>query len=229
MHDIKKHITPRLEMIISLVPKSRVICDIGTDHGYIPIYLAKDNRAKRIIASDVNEGPLSYAQKNIESFLVKDKVETRLSDGFSGFKYGEAETCIISGMGGELIAKILKTDIGIKNFVLQPQTMHRYLREYLCENGFEIKKEAIAREDKKMYVALLATRGKSPSLTETELEIGPCLIREKPPLFHEYVKYRLYEIDSILKKMGEGARKKGEKYILLKNEYEKLIEDDKND
>jgi len=224
MQTIENHLTPRLEMILSLVPKSSSVCDIGTDHGYVPIALFKKGLAEKVIAMDINEGPLSQAQKNIDAFSLSSKIETRLSDGFSNLSYGEADTAIIAGMGGELIARIIKTDKGAKKFVLQPQTMHKELREFLYKNGYSIEKEAISRETRKMYVAMLVVKKKSHPLSRVECEIGPYLISHRPPLFEDYVRYRLYEIESILKKMGSSETNKKEEYLYLKAEYERLIE-----
>lgn len=224
MQTIENHLTPRLEMILSLVPKSSSVCDIGTDHGYVPIALFKKGLAEKVIAMDINEGPLSQAQKNIDAFSLSSKIETRLSDGFSNLSYGEADTAIIAGMGGELIARIMKTDKGTKKFVLQPQTMHKELREFLYKNGYSIEKEAISRETRKMYVAMLVVKKKSHPLSRVECEIGPYLISHRPPLFEDYVRYRLYEIESILKKMGSSETNKKEEYLTIKAEYERLIE-----
>ncbi len=224
MQNIDNHLTPRLEMILSLVPKSRSVCDIGTDHGYVPIALFEKGLAEKVIATDINEGPLSQAQKNIEAFSLSSKIETRLSDGFSNLSYGEADTAVIAGMGGELIARIMKTDKGAEKFVLQPQTMHKELREFLYKNGYSIEKEAVCRETRKMYVAMLVVRKSSQPLSRVECEIGPCLIATRPPLFEDYVRYRLYEIESILKKMGASGSDKKEEYLSLKAEYERLIE-----
>ncbi len=224
MMSVEKHLTPRLRMIADLVPPSDTVCDIGTDHGYIAIYLAKKGIAKKVIAADIKQGPLNQAEKNIALFNASDAVETRLSNGFENIGQSEADCAIIAGMGGETIAEILKNEKGCKHFVLQMQTAHRDLREYLSENGFVIEKEAIAQEGRKMYTALLCTRGEKYSLTEVEKEIGPLLIKEKPSLFHDYVKYRLYEIESILEKMGEGnSSPKKERILSLKNEYENLL------
>lgn len=226
MQTIENHLTPRLEMILSLVPKSRCVCDVGTDHGYIPIALYQKGLAEKVIAADINEGPLSQAKKNIASFSLSSNIETRLSDGFSSLSYSEADTAIIAGMGGELIARIMRTDKGIERFVLQPQTMHRELREFLYKNGYTIEREAVCRETRKMYVAMLVTKKASPPLSRIECEIGPCLMAVRPPLFEDYVRYRLYEIESILKKMGAAAIDKKEEYIYLKAEYERLIKND---
>lgn len=211
-------------MIASLVPKCSTLCDIGTDHAYVAIYLAKKSIADKIIAADIKKGPLLQARKNIDAFNVGDKVETRLSDGFAQFAEGEAECAIIAGMGGETIAEILENEKGCKYFVLQMQTAHKHLREYLCTHGYVIEKEDVCQEGNKMYTALLATRGNSPKLTDVQKEIGPCLIESTPSLFYDYVRYRLYEINSILEKMGTVMSEKRKQYENLKLEYEKLLE-----
>ena len=224
MMSVEKHLTPRLRMIADLVPKCNTVCDIGTDHGYVAIYLAKKGIAKKVIAADIKQGPLNQAEKNIDLFNASDMVETRLSNGFEHIRQNEADCAIIAGMGGETIIEILKNEKGCKHFVLQMQTAHRDLREYLSENGFVIEKEAIAQEGRKMYTALLCTRGEKYSLSEIEKEIGPLLIKDRPPLFTEYIKYRLFEIDSILERMGNATSSPKKEHILfLKNEYENLL------
>ena len=223
MLNIEKNLTPRLRMIASLVPKCSTLCDIGTDHAYVAIYLAKKGIAEKIIAADIKNGPLEQARKNIDAFNVGHMVETRLSNGFSQIGQGETECAIIAGMGGETIAEILENEKGCKYFVLQMQTAHKHLREYLCTHGYVIEKEAVCREGNKMYTALLAIRGSSPKLSNVQKEIGPYLIENTPPLFYDYVRYRLYEIDSILEKMGTNDEKKRKQYEDLKFEYERLL------
>ena len=211
-------------MIASLVPKCSTLCDIGTDHAYVAIYLAKKSIADKIIAADIKKGPLLQARKNIDAFNVGHMVEIRLSNGFDQFEQGEAQCAIIAGMGGETIAEILDNEKGCKYFVLQMQTAHKHLREYLCTHGYVIEKEAVCREGNKMYTALLAVRGNSQELNDVQKEIGPYLIENTPPHFYDYVRYRLYEINSILDKMGTASGEKREQYENLKLEYEKLLE-----
>ena len=223
MLNIEKNLTPRLKMIASLVPKCASLCDIGTDHAYVAIYLAKKGVAEKIIAADIRKGPLAQADKNIAAFELTDKIETRLSDGFSAIGENEVECAIIAGMGGETIAEILENEKGCKYFVLQMQSAHKELRQYLSTHGYVIEKEEVCREGNKMYTALLATRGEGKSYSETELEIGPYLIKNTPPLFYDYVRYRLYEIDSILEKIGENATDRKIQCESLKKEYENLL------
>ena len=228
MLNIEKNLTPRLHMIADLVPACASVCDIGTDHAYVAIYLAKKGVAKKIIAADIKKGPLMQAEKNIALFEAMDKVETRLSNGFEKISYGEVECAIIAGMGGETIAEILEKEKGCKYFVLQMQTGHSFLREYLMKNGYVICDEAVCREERKMYTAIFAMRGEGKKLTTIEKEIGPGLIEKRPPLFYDYVRYRLYEIDAILNNMKDNASEKKEHFIYLKDEYEKLLKEEQN-
>ena len=228
MLNIEKSLTPRLRMIASLVPECASVCDIGTDHAYVAIYLAKKGIAQKVIAADIKKGPLMQAEKNITLFEVEGKVETRLSNGFEKISEGETECAIIAGMGGETIAEILASEKGCKYFVLQMQTGHSFLREYLIKNGYVICDEAVCREDRKMYTAIFAMRGEGKKLTDAEKEIGPVLIAKKPPLFYDYVRYRLYEIDTILKNMKDSVSEKKAHFLYLKDEYEKLLKEEQN-
>ena len=226
MHNAEKLLTPRLEMVASLVPKSDIVCDIGTDHAYLPIYLVKKGISKKVIASDINKGPLMQAEKNITAYGETDSVKTRLSDGFSSYEYGEVETAVIAGMGGETIAEIIKNDKGIAFFILQPQSAHSELRTFLSSNGYVIEREKICREGRKMYVAMAVSRGESRELSIVEKEIGPCLIEERPPLFKDYIRYRLYEINCIYEKIkGSDASVRIREIAELKKLYEELLND----
>lgn len=208
-------LTPRLEMILSLIPAAATYCDIGTDHGYIAVSLAK--RGGRVIAADVNKGPLEGAKANIIKYGVSGMVELRLSDGFSALKYGEAECAVIAGMGGELICEILKGgEKGVRYFVLQPQSKQYELRDFLDKNGFCILDEKISREDNRFYVAMLAAKGANRPLSPTEKHIGPKLLENRPPLFNEYLNCRCHEAELVLERMGFSDPHK-------RAEYESLI------
>ncbi len=147
-------LSKRLKTIASLVPIGARVCDIGTDHGYLSIYLKKNNIAESIIACDLNQKPLLTAQKNIEKSGVKG-IDLRLSDGLSNIKPDEVDTVIIAGMGGEVISGIIGACEWIKSkeysLILQPTTSADFLRRFLTENGFEIKAETPLGENSKIY------------------------------------------------------------------------------
>ncbi len=152
-------LSERLKLIASLVPNGARVCDIGTDHGYLSIELIKRKIARSVIATDINEKPLSRARKNIESSGAVG-IELRLCDGLDGILADEVNTVIIAGMGGEVIAGIInRGDSVIKNngtiLLLQPTTSPEALREYLFKNGFEIIREEPLFENGKLYSVMV--------------------------------------------------------------------------
>ncbi len=129
--------------------------DVGCDHGYVSIYLVEKGIADSAIAMDVRPGPLSMARSNISAAGLSDSVTTRLSDGLSELKPGEADALVIAGMGGKLMISILeKKDLralGIRAAVLQPQSDIDEFRQYIRDKGYEIEDERIVLEDGKYY------------------------------------------------------------------------------
>ena len=100
-------LSKRLYAVASLVTEGASVADIGTDHGYVPIYLMKNKIASKVIALDINKGPLERARMHVIGHGLKGQIETRLSDGLKNVKPGEVDTMIAAGMGGGLVIKIL--------------------------------------------------------------------------------------------------------------------------
>jgi len=148
----------RLKTIASLVPDGARVCDIGTDHGYLAIELKSSGKASSVIAADINPLPLKNAFENIKKSGVRD-IELRLCDGLTGIDKDEVDTIIIAGMGGEVIAGIIKNSIKTaksdKRIILQPTTSPEFLRRFLYSNGFEIKNETPVFENGKIYSVML--------------------------------------------------------------------------
>lgn len=176
-------ITPRLEMILRHI-KGKSCADIGTDHAYVPIELAK--LGKRVIATDIMPGPLKIAEENVKKNGAE--IELRLGGGLSPIEKDEVDTIIIAGMGGEMIEKILsegsaKTD-GV-TFILQPMNRQYELRNYLFNSGFYIIEEDLAVEGFKVYNLIVATKDESKSgqalvyNNEAEKHL-PAFLKENP-------------------------------------------------
>ena len=59
---------PRLSLCASFVPAGAKLADIGTDHGYLPIWLAKTGRVIHAVAADLRPGPLERAKENVRKY-----------------------------------------------------------------------------------------------------------------------------------------------------------------
>ena len=154
---------PRLSLCASFVPAGAKLADIGTDHGYLPIWLAKTGRVIHAVAADLRPGPLERAKENVRKYQVEDIVELRLSDGLQAFLPEEADFIVIAGMGGEVIASILGAVPWLKEtgarLVLQPMTRAEELRRFLAEHGYAIAREALVRDRGFLYPVIEAGAG----------------------------------------------------------------------
>ena len=70
----------RLETVASFVTRGNTVADVGTDHGYIPIFLVEEGIAPSAIAMDLRKGPLERAREHVRERGLEGKIETRLGE-----------------------------------------------------------------------------------------------------------------------------------------------------
>lgn len=149
----------RLALCASFVRQDSKLADVGTDHAFLPVRLAAEGKIISAVASDVRTGPLKNAESNIRLYGVEDKVRAVLSDGLDNISPDLADDIVIAGMGGELIAKIIKRTQwlydGSKRLILQPMTRMESLRLFLYQDGFCIEKEKACVSGRKHYSVML--------------------------------------------------------------------------
>ncbi|KAB3533233.1 tRNA (adenine(22)-N(1))-methyltransferase [Alkaliphilus serpentinus] len=198
-------LTPRLKKIAEMVPKSSIVADIGTDHGYISIYLVKNKICPMVIASDVNKKPLQSAMENIKFNGLEDKIITRLGSGLEVLKPNEVDTIIIAGMGGLLIAELLDRcpDVTktVNTFILQPMQAQEQLRAYLVDKGYKIEEDNLVKEDHKIYEVLRVTRGHQVVEDEIFFEIGFQIYQNPLPLAKEFLLVKLRILEDIIQQV----------------------------
>ena len=219
----------RLNKIISLVDNCNIIADIGTDHGYIPIYLIKNNLCNRAIASDINLGPKKKAEFNIGMEGLSEKIECRLGGGLNTIKANEVQAVIIAGMGGYLIRDIIEDRLDVfksLNYaILQPAQNPEILREYIYKQGFKIIDEELCFEQNKYYETIKVAYDNKPKIEENfYYEISKTLIEKKHPLLKDYVKYKILVYNKIHEEIKEGAETAQKRKIGIKVKIDKLKE-----
>lgn len=162
------------------------IADVGTDHAYLPVYLAREGKIRGAVASDINEGPITRAKANIAAAGLSGKISTLLCGGLSGVEKYDPDDIFILGMGGELIASITEQADFIrqtgKRLILQPMTHPEILRKSLLDQGFEIVKEKLVIEDKLYQIIIAEFSGSSARYTDVELLFGKLNIEGNHPL-----------------------------------------------
>ena len=205
-----------------------IIMDVGTDHGYIPIYLVKNNIAKKVIASDINKDPLKKARINASFDGVLDKIEFRLGGGLEPLKNKEAECIIIAGMGGNLIRDILEHDLNkVKNLnylILQPAQNPEVLREYLYTNNYEVLEEDLCLDEGKYYEIFKVRYkiGNHKKLDKIYYEISPILLNKKTILLKDYIGYKIEKYKKVVDFISDTTEHAMTRKSELKNKIEIL-------
>ena len=218
----------RLNLIEEKVDKCDTVFDVGTDHAYIPIKLIQNEKCKKVIASDVKEGPILRAQSNIKRYALEERIETRIGNGLENLMKDEIDTIIVAGMGGILISEILERDIekaqNACKFILQPMNCSHVLRKWLFDNGFEIFGEDIAKDDNKYY-NIFETKytGNVLKVEDIFYHFGQKLFENSSSLINEYLDYKENKISSILRKIEKDSDILSDTYLELDNRLKSLV------
>ncbi len=181
-------INDRLKAIGDLVEANSFCLDVGCDHAFLDIYLVKKNKNIKAIASDVLEGPIDQAKKNIQKEKLENEIEVRLGDGLDTYSDG-INTIIISGMGGRNMIGIFsrRKDVlkKVDTIIISPNNYQMDVKKYLIMNGFYIDDERFVKEKKFIYQIIKFKRGKK-HYSKRELFFGPIFLQNKDQLFKEY-------------------------------------------
>lgn len=203
-------LSKRLGIIASFIEDGDSIVDIGTDHGYIPIYLVKKGICNKAIAGDINKGPIERAEKNILKERLNDKIICRLGGGFSVVSEGEVDACVIAGMGGDLIIEIIENDIDkfkkLKYAVIQPVQNVDVFRKNLYNKGFKILNEKMCIDDGKFYeIFKIKYDNHKKKVDSIYYEVSEKLFKEKDLVLKEYIIFLINKYENILKYIIEDT------------------------
>ena len=184
---MKLPISKRLLACAAFVEPGQRVADVGTDHGYLAIYLLQSRRASRVLAADVAEQPLARAMENARRVGVREGLSFHLCDGVRGLPR-DFDVLLMAGLGAETMVGILRSGPWLRGgryrLVLQCQSSQNELRQYLSEHGWEITREEPVRDGKFLYTVLEAKPG-CQSLTPGQHFASPALLASGCPLVGE--------------------------------------------
>ena len=208
------NLQPRLRRLADLVPQNAQLADVGTDHGYIPVYLLQQGRIHHAIAADIGVEPLEHARRTAAEYELTDCIDFRLCDGLAGIGADETDCILIAGMGGETIISILEgapwLREGSYQLLLQPQSRQELLRTWLTEHGFCIEGEHLVRDKGTLYNILRVKAGAREALSELECYAGVGLWDD--PLYGDYLDWQIGKLEQPVKGLrlskDEGAQQR---------------------
>ena len=204
-------VSERLNTVISFVEPGNRFADVGTDHGFVPICLVQRGVCPGGLAMDVREGPLERARRHIREYGLEKQIETRLGDGFSAMRPGEADTGILAGLGGPLMIRILEAGReqvkSLRELILSPQSEIEEVRAYIRERNFRIVREAMLCEDGKYYTVMKVSLTEcapepEPGFSRAEDRYGALLLRMRDPVLKEFLEREEEKRTDILRRLS---------------------------
>lgn len=207
----------RIALLISLVPPSDRLVDVGTDHGQVAMGLAKREDIGQVLATDISPACLAKLERSLEKVQAPwvSKIQTQLADGLIDLSWDQADTVVISGMGGGLVWQILQAGSnflqGTRWLVLGPQSQLSDFRKGLIGAGYWTK-EVMVEEGGQYYTLFLIdrTRPIQPAYARALddpflLKYGPLLNQEGGQVFQDFLTWRLDQILTLRKKLSHGG------------------------
>ena len=208
-------LTPRLKTIAEEIENGETMADIGTDHGFLPVYLWEAGISPNVIMADVSPSSLAKAEQNCHSLHPETSFDLRLGNGLEVLRPGEVDAVAIAGMGGILMTEILGADLekswSFKKFILQPRNRIGQLRCWLYNNQFSVVNEKLAREGK-FICEVLTVVPKEIAVTgdlgpdDIEYELPHKLVDFRNDLTEEYLQRKLNLEKLILQSMSDGRQ-----------------------
>ena len=220
----------RLKAVADFVPQDMICADIGSDHGYLPIYLVGERIIPHAIAADIGKGPLESAALNVRKYHLEDKIELRLGNGLEVLLPNEVSCVTICGMGGGLICEILNNSpqitASLQRLVLAPNVGAHLVRHWAGENGWQITAEELIEEDGHFYPIIRLEKGEMAELSAAEEFAGPLLLKNKHELLGDYLKYwRHKELKLAMQLLAVGQAETDEKAQALQEKWSAIEEE----
>ena len=226
------NLSDRLYKIASMIEKGETVADIGTDHGYLPIYLLLNEISPSVVLTDISSGSLGKAKQNCSEYLEGQNAVFREGDGLEVLSPGEVDVVVLAGIGGLLTKEILEWDLeksrSYKKFIMQPRNNGGALRKFLALNGFDVKDFSIVAEGARFCEIMLVEPADDPyfdisgvgAISDPEWEFPLEILSEQNALAEEYLRKSLEQEKNVLEKIiagvGSNESESAEKDILYR-------------
>lgn len=215
-------LSKRLSKVVQQVQSGGVVADIGCDHGFTSIYLVINHICHGAIAMDINDGPLIRAKEHVSQYGLQEQIQIRKSDGTENLSPGEADTLLISGMGGGLMERILlsKPEVirQLSEMVLSPQSEIYKVRRCIHKLGFMIDHEEMVFDMGKYYTIIHCVPGIESYEQDIDYIYGKQLILHRDKIFIAFLEKELKRVQTIMDKLPEEHARRSE----VEEEYHNL-------
>ena len=213
-------LSPRLSAIARLIPQGSRVADVGTDHGYLPIWLMEQGISPFVIATDLRPGPLDAAKENARQANIQAGISFRLADGLAAVSPHEVDVVVLAGMGGETIGGILDRtpwlQEGVHRLILQPQSKIPRLMDELAAGGYAVLDQHLAADAGRIYSVYEVIPGVMEPFVGGARYIHPTLLERGDSLLEAYLAAASAKLRRALAGLERGGEKEAEKQAEFK-------------
>lgn len=197
----KINLSNRLLSISSFIKEGSCVADVGSDHGFLPIFLLTQGISKKVYAIENKIGPFTRLKQNVNDSGLEKAIPCLMSDGIKDLP-NDVDTLVIAGMGTESIKNILFSHIeklkNVKNIIVDSHTDLYNLRSSIVSLNYTISEEKMIFE-KNIYYTIINFSNFKSAYSEEDYEFGPILRKDKPEIYQKYWKSRLDKLNKIKK------------------------------
>ncbi|CAN5144663.1 tRNA (adenine(22)-N(1))-methyltransferase TrmK [soil metagenome] len=191
---VMRELSARLEAIVQSLKPCRLLADIGTDHGLVPIAAVLRGVAASAIASDLREAPLRVARRNIERAQLAGRVAIAQGDGLAALAGRGVDAIVVAGMSGETEVRLCSATPDVlrsaEQLVLQPNSGAHVVRTWARGAGWHLRDERMVATGGQFFVVCAFGKGggRDPAYAmsgwpEAALDrLGPVLLARKDPV-----------------------------------------------
>jgi tRNA (adenine22-N1)-methyltransferase len=218
-------LSDRLRMVADQVLADAPVADVGTDHALLPTALVRSGRVPRAIACDVAPGPLERARRTLRAWPPLP-IELRAGSGLTMLYPGEVASCVLAGMGGPLVRKLVDASPDVvrqlERLVLQPNTDWATTRAWIARRRWALIDERMIEEARRHYLVLVVDPRASSTTrwSPEDLQLGPLLRRRRDPSWRAWLRDHVHRLEEALERARAGLPEDDPRLLALERRIE---------
>lgn len=187
-------LSARLEAVLGLLLPCRVLADVCSDHGLVPIAAVERSIAQHAIAADLREAPLEVARQNIASAGLQERVTRVRGDGLGPLRDHAVDAVMMAGVSGTLMLRLCDAApevlAGVQQLIVQPNKDTPEVRSWALDHGWHLRDENMVQIRGRFFIscAFVKASGPDPAYALPELSafsvaalcnVGPRLLARR--------------------------------------------------
>jgi len=202
--------TSRIQTVANLIPHgTRVVVDVGYDHGRLIALLAQQRPDIRVIGVERQpDAAERFWRRNRLPPEARDRILLLCGDGFEVLGHQTPEVAVLSGLGERRILDAAPQAVArLNRLVMAPLGNRALLRPYLRTRSWTVVEERLLTQHNRYYQVFAACPA-CPSDTAADPEtwlFGTGLFEQRHPLLAAYLRQLARQLEPMVSHADEKS------------------------